>query len=135
MESDPEACIAYLELTGILTELLDEARIYSILTPQELALRVRDARDLANKIGIVEGVLADRYAPATSSAKAVSRKRSRSSASYAETTGYPKRPKQVVERNDAFEHDHLNIQYSNSSSSIDTADAPEPYWWTMPFCD
>ena len=135
MATNPDACIDYLDITGILNELLDEARLYSILTHQQLGLREQDVRNLANRIQTVEEVVADGYAWTTSSANAVSRKRARSTASYAETTGYPKRQKQIVERNDTVEHDHLNMQPSNSCSSIDTADAPEPYWWTMPFCD
>lgn len=135
MATNPDACINYLDITGILNELLDEARRYSVLTHQQLGLRERDVRNLANMIQTVEEVVADGYACTTSSAKAVSRKRARSSASYAEPTGYPKRQKEMVERNDTAEHDHSNMQPSNSCSSIDTADALEPYWWTMPCCD
>lgn len=135
---DPQACIDYLELTGILTDMLHEAQYYSILSAEELGMREAHIRFFLAKVDTVKGTIAD-WDQRTRRMRMVSRKRVRRSVELnAEAIAAVKR-----RRDDDCHVDRpigFNAVYSApvpqvwSAMDLD-ASPPSPPWWSQPYCD
>ncbi|KXT01103.1 hypothetical protein AC579_6767 [Pseudocercospora musae] len=77
----PEAAIDFLQLTEILAALLDEAQLYSILSPNELGRRQSHVHDFMSKFETIESAVGDWNLRVASDVPATSRKRGRASTS------------------------------------------------------
>ena len=129
---EPEAVVDYLELTEILTELLNEAQSYSVLASGETQIRERQVRSFLDKIQTVQEAVADWDARTNASAKAVSRKRTRSVDLGEETMGALKRRRNSGSEQGMCADAAVNGPFANVLPSIEN---PPIQWWTEPFCD
>ena len=136
--SDPQACMDYLELTGLLTEMLQEAQYYSYLTPDELTMRESQVLFFIAKVDTVKSTIADWDQRTRSMRKATgTRKRARRSMDLRQETSAPmKRRRDMDEEVDMVSSTVYNNPFPAtwSSMEIDSSPSPEP-WWNQPYCD
>lgn len=135
---DPQVCMDYLELTGVLTDMLNEAQHYSFLTTDELRAREPQVFLFIAKVDNIKSTIADwdqrtrRMRGATGT-----RKRARKSVELREDVNAPmKRRRNIDEETEALS----NCGYNNpfppawSSMDVDSSSSPE-HWWNQPCCD
>ena len=125
--TNPDALVDYLELTGILTDLLDQARLFSVLTTEQLQLRGEEVRKYVDKIRTVENAVGD-WNVRTKMSEPTSRKRARS---LEETTGAFKR-----RRPSRSEHDiGADASISPVVSILPSVEKSPTPWWMQPYYD
>jgi hypothetical protein len=128
-EIDPDACIDYLELTQILTELLNQSQALSVLSPTLLSGRWHDIQIFVSRVQTIQEIVADwdsrvRRVPQRSSD--TSRKRARSVTLEAETIIASKRP-----RGESEDHEMVLDAVAN----FPPLERSNKQWWTEPLYD
>ena len=130
--TSPEALVDYLELTGILTDLLDEARFFSMLNFDELQFRERDVQRCMERIRAVEEAIGD-WNLRTKAAAPTDRKRARSIDSMEEDTMVAfKRLRKSGDEPVLAESISMGLPIVDVIPSIETSPTA---WWTEPFYD
>lgn len=126
---DPEACIDYLELTGILTDMLNEAHYYSALSSDELSVRDAHIQFFLAKVDTVKGTIAD-WDQRSRRMRMVSRKRARRSVDlHAETMAAMKRRRDEDEDRSAVPNaDHRAPFPQTWSMDLDAPSVSQPWW-------
>lgn len=130
--TNPDALVDYLELTGILTDLLDEARLYGMLTAEELESRKQEVRKYVDKIRTVQEAVGD-WDVRTKMSMPASRKRARSVDLVEETMGAFKRRRETESERDIVADACISSPVVSFLPSIEKS--PTPCWWTEPFYD
>lgn len=123
--TNPDALIDYLELTSILTSLLEEARLFATLTEDDLHGRQQHVRNFLDRIQTVKDAVGD-WDARTKVSMPTSRKRARSIDFEEATTVALKRRRE----SDAED----GVPVPSVLPSIETSPTPMA-WWTEPFCD
>lgn len=131
--TNPDALIDYLELTGILTELLEEAQFFATLTAQELRSRDTLVRKHLDKIQTVQDAVGD-WDARTKVSMPASRKRARSMDLEEATMFALKRRRESEGEYDLASNGLADVPVPNILPSIEESPTPTP-WWTEPFCD
>lgn len=144
---DAETCIDYLELTGVLTDMVGEAQHYARLSRQELCEREAFVRFFLAKVDTVKGTIADWDARSRRMRRGVCcRKRVRRSVDLrGEAVAMVKRRREetcseaermmgwgggAVGDGDVA----MGLPQAWPSMDLDEAPAVEP-WWRQPYCD
>lgn len=130
--TDPEACVDYLELTEILTALLEEAQCYGTLTPDQIQAQEKQVRCFVDRIETVQEAVSDWDLRLGTSMKAASRKRARSVDLDEEMMSAFKRRRETDTEQDMVANAACNGPFANVLPSIETSPPP---WWTEPFYD
>lgn len=122
--TDPDACVDYLELTEILVDLLNQAQLYSILTPDEIDSRQYEANTLIGRIKTVQEAVGDWDSRMRARASVQPKKRPWSNDFEPETAMAPKRPKGSESEQEVAEDAVFSLQYGGGMPSIETTHAP-----------
>ena len=134
--TNPDALVDYLELTEILTNLLDEARLYGVLAPEELQLREQEVLRYVDKVRTVQDAVGDWDARTKLSVPVsvpVSRKRARSDGSMADDTMNAfKRQRESGSGLDFVGNSAVPSPVPSILPTIEESPTP---WWMEPFCD
>lgn len=130
--TNPDALIDYMELSALLTDLLNEGGIYSILGVEQLKEREGDVRVFAEKIRTVQEVVGD-WDVRTKMSMPASRKRARSLDNSEQTIHALKRQRESDTQHNLFVGPPMNSPAENILPSIEHS--PTAQWWTEPFYD
>lgn len=131
--TNPDALIDYLELTSILTDLLEEARIFATFTVDELQLREQHVRSFLDKVGTVQHAVGD-WDARTRVSMPASRKRARS-IDLDEATVVALKRRRESDAGDSMTSDGLSsVPVPSILPSIEESPTPVA-WWNEPFCD
>lgn len=136
--TDPEACIDYLELTEILTALLDEVRLYCILDAQQLREKEREVHTFVDKIETIQDAVADWDTRTRTNAMTKttnSRKRARSVELEEETMRALKRRRETESEQDLVADAIFHGSFNHVLPSIEVSPEPPREWWNEPFYD
>lgn len=133
---DPQACIDYLELTAILTEMLGESRHYATLNSEELSTLEAKIQFFLAKVDTVKGTIAD-WDQKSRRMRMMSRKRARRSIDLqAEAAAMIKRRREEDLDADRMDYNAgYNAPFPQAwpTMDMDLSNA-SPLRWSQPLC-
>lgn len=130
--TNPDALIDYLELTSILTDLLEEARLFATFTVDQLQLRESHVRSFLDKIETVQHAVGD-WNARTKVSMPASRKRARTT-DLDEATVVALKRRRESDAEDHIPDGFCSFPIPSILPSIEESPTPMP-WWNEPFCD
>lgn len=137
--TDPQACVDYIEITAILTDLLDQAYQLAAVPSDARLHRYDEFRTFAGQLPTLEDLVADwdvRRAPDQGNSQSTSRKRSRSSDDYAADTAFALKRQKSAGSDVSMMIDKFLVEQELSSVDCDASpQVDSTAWWTEPFYD